>query len=163
MTKLELTNSNQFALIDSEDILKVSISNWYLFYKKSNKRKPYVRSTGKIGGRQVSLHRYILGITDPAIQTDHINNDPLDNRKSNLRTCTVAENNRNKSSHKNSTSQYLGVCYDRHRNKWAVCVCYNRKKVYRKRFNTEIEAALAYNKAAKKYFGEYANLNKVEV
>lgn len=155
------TNSDLKIIIDSEDYEKISITKWFLFYKKKNRRKKYVKSTGKIRGKQVTLHRYILGLDDKNIQVDHRDGNPLNNRKSNLRICTITENNRNKTSHINSTSKYLGVCYDRHRDKWAACLMYNRKKVFNKRFNNEIDAAIAYNNEASKYFGEFANLNQI--
>ena len=158
---IKATNSDQDILIDKQDYDKVSKYKWFLFYKKKNKRKSYVKSTVAINGRQVVLHRFLLGITDSKIQVDHINGNPLDNRRSNLRECTITQNNRNKSSHVRSTSKYLGVSFDKSRNKWAVSLCYNRKRVYRGRFNDEKNAALAYNREAKKYFGEFANLNVV--
>ncbi len=157
--EINLTNSTKKVLIDDADFKMVSSSKWFLFYKKKNKRKQYVKSSKWFNGKQVTIHRHILGLTDPLIQVDHKNGNPLDNRRSNLRKCSIAENNRNKTSHTNATSKYLGVCYDKHRDKWAVCLMYNRKKVFRKRFNTENGAAMAYNREATKYFGEFANLN----
>lgn len=158
---VKLRNSDKIVLVDEDDFERVNKYKWFSFYKKKNKRKKYIKSTSKINGKQITLHRFILNVTDPSIHVDHINGNPLDNRKENLRTCTISENNRNKSSHKNSTSAYLGVCYVKSKNKWECSIMYNKKRVFRKIFDTEIEAAKAYNEYAKKYFGEFANLNVI--
>ena len=104
------------------------------------------------------LHRYILNYTGKDY-VDHINNNPLDNRKCNLRIVTPSQNNMNKISNKNSTSKYIGVAYDIDRNKWKSYINVNGKTTFLGRFDNEIEAAKARDQATQEYYGEYGNLN----
>jgi len=55
------------------------------------------------------MHRFIIGVEDSKVHVDHINHDTLDNRKSNLRLCTNAENIRNQKIRKGGSSKYKGV------------------------------------------------------
>lgn len=104
------------------------------------------------------LHRIIaerMGIDSSVI--DHINGDPLDNRRCNLRSATTSKNMMNRGKQLNNKSGYKGVT--RRRDKWRVTVTVNRKHVYEAYFDDLIEAARAYDKAAIQYHGEYAKLN----
>ena len=148
--------------VDDEDYYWLSQWNWNAvsiknkIYVKRSKKKGVLKSGVKY---EVFLHRVIMRCNDSNLVVDHIDGNPLNNQKSNLRICTKAENNRNTSSHKNSSSKYLGVTYDKARNKWNAQLMVNGKRVLTKRYITEIEAAKAYDVAAALYVGVYANLN----
>jgi len=112
-----------------------------------------------LGARIIFL--YHKGFIPPYV--DHENNNSIDNRIENLREATKAQNNKNSSSRKGSTSKYLGVHFNNEANKWVAKITNNGKCTYIGRFLNEIEAALAYNKYAVKLFVEFANLNIITV
>jgi hypothetical protein len=95
----------------------------------------------------------------PEDQIDHINNDPSDNRIENLREATHAQNQHNMSSHKDSSSRYLGVSWHNASNKWRAQIAVDGKSYHLGLFTVEEDAARAYDKEAFKRFGIYANLN----
>jgi hypothetical protein len=117
-----------------------------------------VSDTGKGETRKVwSLHRDIMGNPEGFV-VDHVNGNKLDNRKYNLRVCTVAENVRNSVSTTGS-SKYKGVSWDSSRNKWVAQIKFEREQYFLGRFDSEESAAKAYDDAAKDRFGEFARLN----
>lgn len=113
------------------------------------------------------LHRLIFDLTDPDIVVDHIHHNRLDNRRSELRVCKQYENQRNRRAKKNGGSKFLGVYIARVKNKdggikserFVAGIGINRKYKTIGTFKTEEDAARAYDREAKIYFGEFANLN----
>jgi len=90
---------------------------------------------------------------------DHINGDGLDNRRANLRLATPSQNNCNKPGF-NKSSKYKGVSRtDLKKKQWRAVIHYNNEMIHLGRFCNEVAAAKAYDKAAKKYHGEFAYLN----
>ncbi len=97
---------------------------------------------------RLTMARVIMQVVDPKVFVDHINGNPLDNRKVNLRRCSVAENsqNLNKSRRKKSTSVFKGV--SKSRKMFRAYVCINYKNVYLGSFACEEAAARAYDAKA---------------
>lgn len=154
MKKIKLTGmyaDNKYALVDDRDYARCIKKSWHL----SPEGRP--RSSHKINGRWklITIHRFILGF--PNSHIDHKNRNPLDNRRSNLRLCTRAQNAAN--SPPKSKSGMKGVT--KHHFKWATRIKVNQKDICVGLYKTKEEAAAAYNEAAKKYFGEFAWLNPV--
>lgn len=123
MAKIVLYNKNgdkiAEALIDTEDIEKVSSDKWCI--DKNN----YVKNS-----KQEYLHRVILDAPKD-MYVDHINGNTLDNRKNNLRICTNRENVSNRTKlGTNNTSGILGVRFDNRRNKWYADIQYKGKCMF---------------------------------
>lgn len=158
---LKLTNGFE-TIIDDEDYHLIAGYNLGLHVLPRNRAKyarVYIPATENKKRETVGLHRIIMGITDSKISIDHIDHDGLNNRKSNLRICTHKQNARNTAARLNSTSKYLGVCLPTGKNRFVAQIRPEGNKIFLGNFINEIDAAMAYDKAALKYYGEYANLN----
>ena len=138
-------------LIDKEDFERVDSKNWHFC-------KGYPRS--RDGNNHIYLHQFLLG-KKKGLVIDHKNRNVLDNRKTNLRHCSLSQNQQNRTKVENKTSKYMGVCL--------ASGTANRKKKWRALiksqligyFENEKEAALAYNKVATEKYGEFASVNVV--
>lgn len=93
---------------------------------------------------------------EPATEVDHANGDGLDCRRSNLRVASHAENVRNARSRK-GTSKFKGVSFSK--GGWRAALRVNYKTVHLGRFETEEEAAVAHDEAARRLHGAFARLN----
>lgn len=145
--KLIPIRKNIYAKLDNEDFDKLKSINWrYAFgYASSN-------SVGL-------MHRFIVNCPD-TLDVDHINHDKLDNRKQNLRICTRQQNSFNTPPRVGKSSLYKGV-YARG-DKWRASITISSKKINLGTFASEIEAAKAYDEAAKIHYGEFAYLNFID-
>lgn len=100
---------------------------------------------------QVRMHQLIVGK-----YYDHIDRNPLNNRKYNLRPATMAENNRNQNKPKTNTSGFIGVGWDKDNLKWRSYITVNYKQIKLGRFANKEDAIRARLRAEKEYFGEFA-------
>ena len=156
------------ALVDDEDFPKVLAYKWYAFQVKcKGKLYSWYAATSQLGGR-VYLHRFILKPPD-GMEVDHEDGDGLNCRRYNMRVCTHAQNlaNQKTQSFPGKYSQYRGVTRPKDRlhqaqGTWWATIKVHGKRVYLGHYDTEIEAAQAYNVAATKFFGEFARLNVIE-
>lgn len=150
-------------IIDTEDLPRVQEHKWYILEHRGG----YLRvvaskykdiTTRIMPPRGMKLSRFLLNVTDPTTFVDHINHNTLDNRKSNLRVCTNAENSRNQILSSNNTSGYKGVT--KAGNRWVAKISFNGKLIHLGTYNTPEEAAQAYDIAAKALHKDFALLNK---
>lgn len=165
MKKVELNGNlgkGKFALVDDEDFELVSKHKWY-FTRYANSSIFIKGSSGKFSRRgksiKFSMHRLIMN-APKGMEIDHIDNNGLNNQKSNLRICTHADNMRNIQKYKKKTSsKYKGVCWGNHDKKWLSYIRYNNKRFNLGHYNNEIEAAKVYDMWANELHGEFAVLN----
>lgn len=145
----------KYATVDSSSYHLVKKYKWYLH------NAGY--AFAKIKQKTVLMHRLIMLAKENEC-IDHANGDRLDNRKSNLRACSHSENLFNKGPLKRNKSGYKGVVFEKRskKNPWVAYVRANGKNINLGCYPTKEEAALSYNKAALKYHGKFAFLNKLE-
>ena len=146
-------SQEKVALVDDEDFELVREYKWHL---KASRRFLYAETSTL--GSVMLMHRYILDAPDIK-HVDHINDDGLDNRRSNLRFCSAQQNLWNKRKQEGCSSQYKGVVWDRQANKWRTRIRKDDKLIHLGRFKFEEGAAAAYDRAAIELFGEFARLN----
>ena len=92
---------------------------------------------------------------------DHIDGVRDNNKITNLRLATRLENSHNRLPNKRSKSPFKGVAFVKKSNRWQVQISYNKKVIYIGQYDTDLEAAIAYNIKATQLFGRFAKLNEV--
>jgi hypothetical protein len=146
------------ALVDDEDFDHLNAFRW-------NAGGGYARRLDWNGVGQklnaILMHRVVMDAR-PGQEVDHINGNGLDNRKANLRLCSHLQNSRNRKKQvltqgRRSSSAYKGV-YRRSSGKWAASIRIDQRQVYLGTFATEVDAAVAYAKAAREHHGDFARV-----
>lgn len=161
---------DKYTIVDNEDYQHLIKWKWQ-FRRTPNSHNGYAdrhEYIGKIDNKyqtyRVHMHRELIEVPSNMF-VDHINRDSLDNRKENLRVCTIGENARNARPRSDNTSGYKGVSWHKRDKKWTANISYKENnniiRVSLGYHNTKDEAAIAYNKAAQKYHGEFAYINSV--
>jgi hypothetical protein len=150
MQEIKLTQG-KIALVDDEDFAYLNQWKWCAVKIRSGgycaQRKTY---------KTILMHRVVMKTPDNLV-CDHEDHNQLNNQKYNLRNCTYTQNAQNQVRNK-----YKGVYYAGNVAGYKSSIRVNKELVYLGQFKTKIEAAKAYNNAAVKYFGEFANLNIIE-
>lgn len=159
MKQIELTQG-KVAIVNDEDFESLSKRSWYAVKGKTTF---YAVSSVTVNKRQVRIwmHREILKPLKSQI-VDHKNHNGCDNRRENLRTCSINQNCRNQRIWKKAkSSKYKGVHFHKRDNVWTAYIHLNGKHIHIGSYQNEIEAAIAYNQKAVSLFGEFAYLNEI--
>ena len=144
------SNTNKAFYFDLEDYDKIKD---YCWSENQNKKSGYtfVEAWDKDIQNVVRMHWIIIGKN-----CDHIDRDPMNNRKSNLRVATRQENNRNCSISKNNTSGIIGVAWVAKKHRWIAYVGMDYKRITLGSFENKEDAIRARLEGERKYFGEFA-------
>lgn len=141
-------NTNKEFYFDKEDYEKIKD---YCWREHINKDGYCSLEANNINHTIIRFH-WVLGCKG----YDHIDRNPLNNQKSNLRKATAVENTRNRNKQRNNTSGIIGVCWAKGRNKWQATVKVDKKNKHLGYFEDFTEAVKARLKGEKKYYGEFA-------
>ena len=141
-----VTARRQRFVIDLEDVDKVKGKSWHLRDNTSG----YVAT----GHQNLSLHRFLLD-APVGTEVDHIDGDPKNNRRANLRLCLRADNSKNQRKRSDNTSGFKGVSWHKQKRRWHAQIKINGKNNHIGYFETTAEASLAYQEAAGFLFGEF--------
>lgn len=144
-------SQNKYAIIDSEDLSKIRRYKWCLgpngHYACSRTYKKTVR-----------MHRLIISNSEGMV--DHINGNTLDNRRSNLRVCTPAENSRNRFYSKLNKTGYKGVFFDKNLKKFRSSIGMDYKHIYLGVSNSAENLSKLYENKAKELHGDFFCFSK---
>lgn len=145
-----------FAMIDAEDADRVSPWLWSVLERPG--RSSYVLRREK-GLGTVYLHRFLMN-APPGLQVDHVDGDGLNCRRGNMRLCTASQNQMNRANARSEkSSRYKGVFWSKHHRKWIAQIKLDYVGRCIGRFDSEDDAAMAYDAAARETFGAFARLN----
>ena len=149
--------AGRVALVDDEDYELVNQYHWNVW--EWHGKGPYASThTPRPQRYTLSMHRLVTGFVWAKV--DHRNHNGLDNQRYNLRDGAGAKNNQNTQQRLGGSSQYKGVSWKTEISKWVVQISPpDYKQIFLGYFTDEVEAAMAYDAAAKELFGEYAYIN----
>jgi len=158
MREIKLTQ-DKVSIVDDEDFDKLNQFKWFAHWDRHNWYA--CRHTGRINGKDpiTGMHRVIMNPQEN-MEVDHKDGDGLNNQKSNLRVCTHRQNNRNLKPRLDKISSKLkGVSWHKKNRKFTSTITSNQNTIHLGCFNSEQEAAIAYDKAAKQLHGDFARTN----
>ncbi|MPM14180.1 hypothetical protein SDC9_60540 [bioreactor metagenome] len=134
--------------MDSDDVALISSRYWYVGHDG------YVMSVNK-NDRTILLHRFLLNPTGEQ-HVDHIDRNPSNNTRNNLRLCSRSENAMNKYPQSNNKSGIIGVWFSSTSNKWAASIKLNQKTIHLGEYESKTDAIIARLHGEREYFKEFA-------
>jgi hypothetical protein len=159
--KLIPLTQEQVAIVDADDFASLNRWKWFAHWCPGT-RSYYARRSVKTSDTilAILMAREIMGLNlGDKRQVDHINHDTLDNRRSNLRIVSAAENSINRRMRSDNKSGHKGVTWEKERCKWRVRIKRNERNINLGRFIDLNDAVKAYENAARELHGEFLCLN----
>jgi len=148
----------KFTIVDPQDFYHLNNFDWVADGKGDNIYAVRHLLSADEKANTVRMHRYIMR-APVGLLVDHRNNNGLDNRRANLRLATNSQNNCNSRKRKNTSSRFIGVHFDKRKSMWPVYIRHHGKRTWLGCFDNELDAARAYDRAAREYHKEFARLN----
>lgn len=148
--------------VDISDLPKIEQHTWRVTEGTTGRQRIVTSIRGPNGVRNITLGRYLMKPPKGKQVYPRRFNDEFDYRRQNLIVCTVQERQRAlPKNRKATTSKYRGVSFSKQGQKWRAAIEVDGQSMKLGSFESEDEAALVYNRAAKKYFGSLAYQNPV--
>ncbi|MBN1125781.1 MAG: HNH endonuclease [Sedimentisphaerales bacterium] len=152
-----------FAMVDAQDYPRLARHKWYV-ERRAN--RCYAGRRQK--NRSVLMHREIMGLgpgqkdaDGNVLVVDHMDRNGLNNTRANLRVCTHEQNLWNQKG-RGGRSRYQGVSRDKRSKRWCACITHQHRQIHLGYFDTEEQAARAFDGKARELRGEFACLNFAE-
>jgi len=158
MKRIKLSQGKT-ALVSDRDYSYLSQWTWFAY---RHGQTWYARRNTRVGGKRstVTMHRVVLGLTPgDRCETDHRDGNGLNNQRRNLRSTNHPHNQRNRRLFRNNTTGYKGVYWHKYHAKWASRIGFKGCKVHLGYFDNPVDAAKAYDAAAKRLHKRFARLN----
>jgi hypothetical protein len=162
MTLEILLSDNYVAIVDDNDLKRPWRYTWHAVKRRRSDgtiRAVYAARNhyGEDGKRRLLLlHRFLLGVTDPAVEVDHKDGNTLNYRRKNLRKATDLQTAQNANIRRDNTSGIKGVSWSKEHSKWVVRIQAGNKRLFIGLFGTLEKAATAREKAARTHHKEFA-------
>ena len=157
MQEIKLTQG-QVTLVDDVDYEYLSQWKWHAAWYHGGFRA--TRNSPRVNGKQktILMHTVVAQrMRIDARRIDHIDHNPLNNRRSNLRTATVVQNGHNRGPNKNNTTGVKGVSFDKVRGRYRARIGFENKHYHLGLFDTIPEAAAVVQKKRRELVGEFAS------
>jgi hypothetical protein len=159
---ISVNKGKDSAKIDAEDFARVTEHSWRTVTSKTGRRMVVTTLSTPKGYRQITLGAFLMNPPKGKLVYPRRFMNGFDYRKDNLIVCTMADRQKILPKSRNTgTSKYKGVSYYTKNSCWRAGIRVDGKSIHIGFFDSEEEAAVAYNKAARKHFGEMAYQNQV--
>jgi len=161
MAKEIILTQGKVAIVDDSDFEYLNQFKWHVNKQGNTYYVIRYKRTSLKKRVYESMHRLIMK-PDKGFVIDHLDGNGLNNQRNNIRICTVSQNSMNRNKTVKNKSGFKGVIWWERNSTWKAEIRLNKKKIYLGYYENIIDAARAYNAAAQKYHGEFANINKID-
>lgn len=151
----------RYTLIDEQDLPLIAGYTWHANSQNDWAYASTYPSRSLGPRKRITMHRMLMG-AKAGETVDHINHDTLDNRRCNLRICTLQQNSANSRTKSNNTSGYIGVSWNKKESMWQAYISVKGHRMNLGYYETAEDAAYMRDIAAQKYNADYAYLNGVK-